>query len=94
MIKQVNVNDIPNVRPRHSFSQYIFDSIREFLESDFNACGLYFLAGSGFAIVCGSVAIWCLVRFCGIETSYSFVVNVLVSVAVNFVVRKFFVFKG
>ena len=55
---------------------------------------LYFLAGSGFAIACGSVAIWCLVRFCGIETSYSFVVNVLVSVAVNFVVRKFFVFKG
>ena len=55
---------------------------------------LYFLAGSGFAIACGSMAIWCLVRFCGIETSYSFVVNVLVSVAVNFVVRKFFVFKG
>ena len=55
---------------------------------------LYFLAGSGFAIACGSVAIWSLVRFCGIETSYSFVVNVLVSVAVNFVVRKFFVFKG
>ena len=40
MIKQVNVNDIPNVRPRHSFSQYILDSIREFLESDFNACEL------------------------------------------------------
>ena len=55
---------------------------------------LYFLAGSGFAILCGSVAIWALVRHCGIQTTYSFVVNVLVSVAVNFVVRKFFVFKG
>lgn len=55
---------------------------------------LYFLAGSGFAVVCGSLAIWWLVKFFGVETSYSFVVNVLVSVAVNFVVRKFFVFKG
>jgi len=28
------------------------------------------------------------------QTTYSFVINVMVSVAVNFVVRKFFVFKG
>ncbi len=53
-----------------------------------------FLAGSGFAIACGSVAIWALVKFQGMQTTYSFVVNVLVSVAVNFVVRKFVVFKG
>lgn len=53
-----------------------------------------FLAGSGFAILCGSAAIWALVRFHGMQTTYSFVINVLVSVAVNFVVRKFFVFKG
>ena len=53
-----------------------------------------FLAGSGFAILCGSAAIWTLVRFHGMQTTYSFVINVLVSVAVNFVVRKFFVFKG
>lgn len=53
-----------------------------------------FLAGSGFAIFCGSAAIWALVRFQGMQTTYSFVVNVMVSVAVNFVVRKFFVFKG
>ena len=55
---------------------------------------LYFLAGSGFAIACGSVAIWSLVRFFGMQTTYSFAINVLVSVAINFVVRKFFVFKG
>ena len=55
---------------------------------------LLFLAGSGVAILCGSAAIWALVGFYGLQTSYSFVVNVLVSVAVNFVVRKFFVFKG
>lgn len=55
---------------------------------------LYFLAGSGFAIACGSVVIWVLVRYYGMQTTYSFVINVLVSVSVNFVVRKFFVFKG
>ena len=53
-----------------------------------------FLAGSGFAILCGSVVIWALVRFCGMQTTYTFVINVFVSVAVNFVVRKFWVFKG
>lgn len=53
-----------------------------------------FLAGSGFAIACGSVAIWLLVRYRGMQTTWSFGINVLVSVAVNFVVRKFFVFKG
>ena len=53
-----------------------------------------FLAGSGFAILCGSAGIWALVRYQGMQTTYSFVVNVMVSVAVNFVVRKFFVFKG
>ena len=53
-----------------------------------------FLAGSGFAIACGSAAIWALVKFYGVQTSWSFIINVAVSVAVNFVVRKFFVFKG
>jgi len=53
-----------------------------------------FLAGSGFAIACGSAAIWALVKFYGMQTTWSFVINVAVSVAVNFVVRKFFVFKG
>ena len=53
-----------------------------------------FLGGSGFAIACGSAAIWALVRFYGMQTTYTFIINVLVSVAVNFLVRKFFVFKG
>ena len=55
---------------------------------------LLFLAGSGFAILCGSAAIWALVRYQGMQTTYSFIINVVVSVAVNFVVRKLFVFKG
>ncbi len=53
-----------------------------------------FLAGSGLSILCGSAVIWALVRFQGMQTTYSFGINVVVSVAVNFVVRKFFVFKG
>ena len=53
-----------------------------------------FLAGSGFAVLCGSAAIWALVKFQGMQTTYTFGINVLVSVAVNFVVRKFVVFKG
>ena len=53
-----------------------------------------FLASSGFAILCGSAAIWTLVRFYGMQTTYSFVTHVLVSVIVNFVFRKFFIFKG
>ena len=53
-----------------------------------------FLGGSGFAILCGSAVIWWLVRYYGMATTYSFVVNVFVSVAVNFVVRKFLVFRN
>lgn len=54
---------------------------------------LLFLAGSGFAVLVGNFAIWALVRYAGVETTYSFLINVLVSVAVNFLVRKFIVFK-
>ena len=54
---------------------------------------LLFLAGSGFAILCGSSVIWGLVAFAGIQTTYTFIVNVFVSVLINFVVRKFLVFK-
>lgn len=53
-----------------------------------------FMAGSGFAVLCGNLLIWILVRYYGFATTDSFIVNVIVSVLVNFVVRKFFVFKG
>lgn len=53
-----------------------------------------FLAGSGAAILCGNAAIWLLVRYAGMQTTYSFAINVFISVAVNFIVRKFFVFRG
>ena len=53
-----------------------------------------FFVGSAFAVACGSAAIWILVKFAGMHTTYSFLVNVLVSVAVNFAVRKKLVFKN
>lgn len=53
-----------------------------------------FMAGSLFAVLCGNALIWLMVRYYGLQTTYSFVVNVFASVLINFVVRKFFVFKG
>lgn len=54
---------------------------------------LLFLAGSGFAILIGNALIWVLVRYQGLQTTYSFVVNVAASVMINFLVRKFLVFR-
>lgn len=53
-----------------------------------------FFGGSAFAVACGSATIWALVKFAGMQTTYSFLVNILVSVVVNFAVRKKLVFKN
>ena len=55
---------------------------------------LLFFSGSAFAIACGSGVIYALILFFGFETTWSFVINVVVSVLVNYVVRKFLVFKS
>ena len=55
---------------------------------------LLFFSGSGIAIACGSAVIYALIRLCGFETTWSFVINVVISVLVNYVVRKFLVFKS
>lgn len=54
---------------------------------------LLFLAGSGFAILIGNAVIYLVIALAGVETTYALAINVVVSVAVNFVVRKFIVFK-
>lgn len=69
--------------------RYVFTPGRHRLLTEY----LLFLSGSGFAALVGNAAIWALVRYAALATTYSFVVNVIVSVAVNFVVRKFVVFK-
>jgi len=45
-----------------------------------------FLAGTGL--------IWGLINWVGMQTTWAFLINVVVSVLINFVFRKFFVFKG
>ena len=55
---------------------------------------LLFFSGSGIAIACGSAVIYALIRLFGFETTWSFVINVVISVLVNYVVRKFIVFNS
>lgn len=70
--------------------RYVFTPGRHSLFVEY----LLFLAGSGVAILFGNAAIWFLVKFCAVQTTFSFAVNVILSVAINFVVRKFIVFKN
>ena len=53
-----------------------------------------FFGGSALAVSVGSGIIYLLIRMCGAQTTWSFVVNVVSSVLINYVVRKFYVFKG
>ena len=53
-----------------------------------------FFGGSALAVGIGSGVIYLLILMYGAQTSWSFVVNVVISVLVNYVVRKFYVFKG
>ncbi len=52
-----------------------------------------FYAVSSFSVAIGTVLIGVLIKTFGMATSIAFVVNVCVSLAINFVVRKFFIFK-
>lgn len=54
----------------------------------------YFYAVSGISAVVGTVLTGMMIHRWGISTSMAFAINVVVSLAINFVVRKFFVFKG
>ena len=45
-----------------------------------------FLAGTGI--------IWLLINYIGMQTTYAFLINIVFSVLINFVFRKFFVFKS
>ncbi len=69
--------------------KYVFTPGRHGLVVEY----LLFLSGSGLAILIGNAIIYFLILLTGAETSYAIIVNVLVSVALNFVVRKFIVFK-
>ena len=53
-----------------------------------------FYAVSGASLGIGTALAWALIEFTGMATTYAFGVNVVVSVMINFVARKFFIFKG
>jgi len=53
-----------------------------------------FFGGSALAVGIGSGIIYLTILIYGVQTSWAFLVNVVVSVMVNYVVRKFYVFKG
>jgi putative flippase GtrA len=53
-----------------------------------------FMAVSAVSVGIGSVLMGVLIQQFGIHTTYAFGANVLSSLAINYMMRKFFVFKG
>lgn len=55
---------------------------------------LLFLAVSAVSTLVGTTLMGLLIQHLGIQTTYAFGANILSSLAINYVMRKFFVFKG
>ncbi len=55
---------------------------------------LLFLAVSAVSMAVGTTLMVVLIRRFGMQTTYAFGANILSSLAINYVMRKFFVFKG
>ena len=55
--------------------------------------GLFYLV-SGISMVIGSSVMGWLIRYLGIMTTLAFIANVIVSFLINFVLRKYVIFKG
>lgn len=55
--------------------------------------GLFYLV-SGISVVIGTSMMGFLIRYYGMQTTYAFSVNILSAVMINYIVRKFYIFKG
>ena len=55
---------------------------------------LLFLAVSAVSMTVGTTLMGVLIKQFGVQTTYAFGANILSSLAINYVMRKFFVFKG
>ena len=55
---------------------------------------LLFLAVSAVSMTVGTTLMGVLIKQFGMQTTYAFGANILSSLAINYVLRKFFVFKG
>lgn len=53
-----------------------------------------FYAVSGLSIVIGTAIGWAMIRYLHLSTSFSYAGKLLASLMINFVCRKYFVFKG
>lgn len=53
-----------------------------------------FMGVSAISVAIGSVLMGLLIRQLGVQTTYAFGANIASSLAINFLMRKFFVFKG
>jgi len=53
-----------------------------------------FYAVSAISIAAGSAVLWLLVRYVGSSTTMAFVADIVAAAMVNFVVRKYYIFKG
>ena len=55
---------------------------------------LLFLAVSAVSMIVGTSLMTWLIQHFGVQTTYAFGANILSSLAINYAMRKFFVFKG
>ena len=55
---------------------------------------LLFLAVSAISMTVGTTLMGVLIKHFGVQTTYAFGANVLSSLLINYVMRKFLVFKG
>lgn len=55
---------------------------------------LLFLAVSAISMAVGTALMGILIKQFGVQTTYAFGANILSSLAINYVMRKFFVFQG
>ena len=53
-----------------------------------------FYAVSAVSFLAGTAVAWLLMRFAGMQTTYAILINIVVSVIINYIFRKFLVFKG
>jgi len=53
-----------------------------------------FYAVSGISLFVSTILMWALIHWFFTPTSYAYLVNILVSLAINYALRKFVVFKG
>lgn len=53
-----------------------------------------FYAVSGISFLVATGLSWAFIKFGGFTTSFAYLINMIVSVLINYVCRKFYVFKG